>query len=307
MKFNTFSLLINIILVSVILWTLPLAAKDSKSTTQSTGLASTKVISETERAKVDDQVNKKEKEIINEAVAAINKTKEAVNALKNEKKQEASEALEDALGELEIVLAREPSLAFAPVDTHITIHHLNPSLADIELARKQAIDYLKDKEIQKARAILTGLASEVVLSVTSIPLATYPDVIKRVIPLIDANKLENAQAALQTALNSLTVINYVFPLPIIRADEILENAQALTKKTNRTNAENEALVRSIGDARLQLETAEALGYGNQDNYRVLYERLDTLEERIGGNAPGTGYFEEIRNFISDYMEPFDKE
>ncbi|PTN09416.1 hypothetical protein [Nitrosomonas aestuarii] len=75
MKFNTFSLLINIILVSVILWTLPLTAKDSKSTTQSTGLASAKVISETERAKVDDQVNKKEKEIINEAVAAINKTK----------------------------------------------------------------------------------------------------------------------------------------------------------------------------------------------------------------------------------------
>ncbi|HNP25609.1 MAG TPA: hypothetical protein PKM20_02610, partial [Nitrosomonas sp.] len=98
-----------------------------------------------------------------------------------------------------------------------------------------------------------------------------------------------------------------FPLPIIRADKILEKAQALTKKTDRTNTENETLVRSIGDARLQLETAEALGYGNQDDYRTLYERLDTLEERIGGNVPGSGYFEEIREFISDYLKPFDKE
>ncbi len=307
MIFNTFSLLIKISLVSIVLCALPLAAEENKSTIQSTDLASSKVISEAEQAKVDDQVNKKEKEIINEAANAIEQTKKAVSALENGKKQEALEALEAALGELEVVLAREPSLAFAPIDTKINIYNLNATLTGIEQAREQAIDYLKDKEIQKARSILTGLASEVVLSVTSIPLATYPDVIKRVIPLIDANKIENAQAVLQTALNSLTITDYVFPLPIIRADEILEKAQALTKKADRTNAENETLVRSIGDARLQLEIAEALGYGSQDDYRALYERLDTLEERIGGNVPGSSYFEEIREFISDYLKPFDKE
>jgi hypothetical protein len=60
-------------------------------------------------------------------------------------------------------------------------------------------------EIQKARPLVANLGSEIQFRTTSIPLATYPDAIKAVTSLIDEGKLDEAKAALQTALNALVM------------------------------------------------------------------------------------------------------
>lgn len=306
MIFKAISLWMSAGLLSITLVSSPLHAEKENPSTPSSNQNHSETINDAQQSIVKKQLDKKQKEIINEAVAAIDETKKALLALKNEKKQEASESLEEALGELEALLARDPDMALAAIDTQITVNDFNPSLSGIKQAREQAIELLEEKEIQKAKDLLNELESEVVFSVTSIPLATYPEVIKDVILLIEANRLESAQTTLQSALNSLTVTNYIFPLPIVRADDNLGKAQTLAKKVNRTNAENETLVRLVSDARLQLEIAEALGYGDEDDFKTLYKQIDEFEERIGGNVPGIGLFEEIREFVSDYLEPFNK-
>lgn len=306
MIFKANSLWISTILLFITLVSLPLFAEEKNPATKSKDQNNSGAISDAEQSIIKKQLSEKQKKIIDEAVAAIDETKKALLALENAKKQEASESLEEALGELETVLARDPDMAFATIDTKITIHDLDATLSDIEQARKQTIELLEKKEIQKAKDILNELESEVVFSVISIPLATYPEVIKDVILLIDAGRLENAKTTLRSALNSLTIANYIFPLPIVRADDNLEKAQALTKQVNRTKAENETLIRLVSEARLQLEIAEALGYGDQDDFKVLYKQIDELEERIGGNIPGIGLLEEIQEVVSDYLKPFNK-
>ena len=299
MLFRTHSLWMSLGLLSIVLLSLPLYAADDKSKAKSNDSISSAV-----QTKVDGKISKKQKEIIHEAVNALKETKKALTALEKDKAQNALKHLEKAVGELEVALVRDPDLALAAIDTRITIHDLYSSLDNIEQARKQAEDYLEDNQIQKARGILSGLASEVIISVVSIPLATYPKAIKDAIPLVDAGKTKEAKTVLQVALNSLIVTNHIIPLPIIRAEENLDKAEALAEKKDRTEVENISITHFLDQARLQLTIAEALGYGGKDDYKLLYKYLDEIIEKTEGNKFDRGYFNEIRKFLSDLARPF---
>lgn len=284
--------------VVLLLFSLTLYAAENKSETKSNDQTNS-----TEQAKIDKEIGKERKEIINEAVDAIANIRKALAALEKDKQREALNALEKAVGELEIVIARDPDLALAAIDTQIIIYDLFLTLENIKQAREQAEDYLENNQIQKARAILKSLASEIIVSTTSIPLGTYPKVIKDVVPLIDAGKTKEARTALQDALNSLVVTNDIIALPIIRAEESLDKAEALAEKNNRTEEETIFLLRFLNQARYQLRISEALGYSDKDDYNLLHEQLNKIEEKTKGKKSGSGYFNEIRGFLSELVRP----
>ena len=75
--------------------------------------------------------------------------------------------------------------------------------------------------MQKARLLVANLASEIVFQTTNVPLATYPNAIKAITPLIDESKLVEAKSGLQAALNTLVVrTEMVIPLPKLRAEQL---------------------------------------------------------------------------------------
>lgn len=295
--------MLSISILMVIIFSSPLNAEENKTTSKSRNLTESSVSDPNEITKVEEEVSQKREKIVKEAVAAIEETKKALTALENNKKQDALNALEKSVGKLEIVLERDPDLAFAVIDTKIAIHDLYSSLKGIEQAKKQVESYLEDDEIQKARDILKDMASEVVISAISIPLGTYPEAIKDVVPLIDAGKTNKAKTALHTALNSVIVTNYIIPLPFIRAEESLNLAESLTEKKDRTEKENTSLTVLLEDARFQLKMAAALGYGNEAVYETLHEQIDKIIDKTEGNKYGSGYFDEIYKFLSELVSP----
>ncbi|SEQ90996.1 YfdX protein [Nitrosomonas sp. Nm51] len=302
MLFRTLSLKMNLAMLSVALLSLPLCAADGKSIIKPNDPANS--AAQAAQAKVDKIISEKQKQIIHEAADAIANTKKALAALEQDKQQKALSALEKAIGELEVALARDPDLALAAIDAQITIHDLYSTLEQIEQARKQAEDYLEDNKIQNARDILGGLASEVNISVVNIPLAIYPKAIRDAISLVDAGNTKKAKAVLRVALNSLVETRHIIPLPIIRAEENLDKAEALAEKKDRTEVEDISLTHFLDQARLQLTIAEALGYGSKDDYRMLYKHLDGIIEETEGGMPKSDLFNEIRNFLTDLAGSF---
>jgi beta-glucosidase-like glycosyl hydrolase len=143
-------------------------------------------------SQAEEKTDEKRKEIISEAAEALSETKSALAALDQDKSKEALAALERASGKLAIVLAREPELALAPVDVATTAHDLYTTLDTIKEARQQAEDYLEEGEIQKARPLIDALASEIIIHVYHLPLATYPDALKSAAALIDDGKPNEA-------------------------------------------------------------------------------------------------------------------
>ena len=182
-------------------------------------------------SKGQDEVAKKRKVLVKEALTAISETKNALKALEDNRPKDALKALAEVTGQLEIIISRDPKLAFVPIDVEVMSHDIYADLDTIHKAKEEAEDLLEDGNVQEARVLLTGLASELVMKTISLPLATYPDAIKAVVPLIDQGKTEEAKTALQAALQTLVVTDEVaIPLPLLRAEALVKSADELAEK-----------------------------------------------------------------------------
>ena len=142
------------------------------------------------------------------------------------------------------------------------------------------------------------LASEHVISVTNIPLATYPLALKQAAALIHAGRTGEAVATLEAALSTLVVQKTIIPLPLLRAEVLLDEARPLAEKPQRNAAENDRLRRLLGAARRQMELARALGYATSNDIDALSDELTTIERRTEGQGSGTGLFDRIKSLFA---------
>ena len=246
----------------------------------------------------DSQAADKRKQVLDEAVSALALTKSALAALDEKESARALATLAEVTGKLELIVAREPTLALAPVDVRTIVHDLFANTETIEAMTDEALDALKHGEVQRARRVLALLASEIVITVTNIPLASYPAAVKAVVPLIDQGKIEEAKAALQSALSTLVEERSVLPLPVLRAKLLLKRAEPLVEDGQRSEASNERLETLLNEARQQLEMAELLGYGKRKDFEPLYAELKKIKEKTGGGGFGKGWLDEVKAKLS---------
>ena len=246
----------------------------------------------------DSQAADKRKQVLDEAVSALSLTKSALAALDEKESARALATLAEVTGKLELIVAREPTLALAPVDVRTIVHDLFANTETVEAMTDEALDALKHGEVQRARRVLALLASEIVIAVTNIPLATYPAAVKSVVPLIDQGKIEEAKAALQLALGTLVETLSVIPLPILRAKLLVKRAETLTEDGQRSEASGERLQDLLNEARQQLEMAELLGYGKKKDFEPLYSELKKVKEKTAGGGSGKGWLDEIKARLS---------
>lgn len=252
--------------------------------------------------RADAQTAEKRKQVLQEATGAIRETQNALRALDEEKSQEALAALERAAGKLEIILAREPDLALAPADVNTITYDVLATVDQIEHLREEAENALENGRVQEARRLIRDLASETVIRVTQIPLASYPDAIRKAASLIDDGEMEAASGVLQTALNTLVVTETVIPLPVVTARQLLSDAREMAQKEARSEEESAQIAEYLEDARRELEFADQLGYGSERDFASLYEELDKLHARIDEGGSGKGFFARIRDLLNDTVD-----
>lgn len=250
---------------------------------------------------VADEAAKKRKYLMTDATMAVSETEKAIAALERNKKEEALKALAAATGKLELILARDPKLALAPVSTEVETIDILAQPDTVKDLIKQAKAHLSDGEIQKARPLVATLASEIDFHTVNIPLGTYPAAIKAITPLIDAGKTEEAKKALRAALNTLVITTEAIPLPKLRAELLLKEAQTLAEKKARSPQENDKLARNLKDAREQLQIAQMLGYAEKKDYKPLYREIEGIETKSASGQSGTGWFERIKKQLSDFF------
>ncbi len=253
------------------------------------------------QAEANAETQELRKAILEDAVDALQKSREALTALEEDRIDEALDALAFAAGKLELIVARDPELALAATDVSIRSHDLYATTESIETAIDIARKALKDGDIQKARHILDGMGSEIVITVHSLPLATYPDAIKAVTPLIDAGKIGEATERLQAALNTMVLEDHILPLPILRAGGMLEVANDLASKEERNDEELRQLEDALSYIREQLELGAILGYGDRDAYEDLVASLDDIEEQIGAGEPVDKLLAGIRESLDEVL------
>lgn len=253
---------------------------------------------------VDERLAERRRALIREAQVALDETSAALQALDEGRHEEALEALSRATGKLELVLARDPELALAPVDVSVVTHDLYATPEAIRDAREEAEELLEEGEVQEARALLSGLASEIVIRVTNLPLATYPDAILEVSPLIDEGRIQEAKRALRTALSSLVLTDHVISLPALRARRMLEEAEALVSREETSEADRQRIDELVAGAREQLEMAELLGYGEEEEHEKFREQLALLERKVRDEEDTEGVFARLEDSLRGFQTSF---
>ena len=159
--------------------------------------------------------------------------------------------------------------------------------------------------MQKARDIMLNLASELDIFVTALPIGTYPVAIKAIIPLIEAEKYNEAIQLLTEALETLVLEKIVLPLPIMRAEQTIKQASELTK--DKEDAKKEELQELLAYAKEQLLLAQALGYGKIDeDYKPLLEEIEKIEAILKSEESTKDIFENLKEKLSSFMASFNK-
>lgn len=253
-------------------------------------------------AQTQEQTEEKRKTLMADATAALAETQRALTLLDSGKKKEALAALERATGKLDIILARDPALTLAPAGVSVVTTDIQGGAEVAKQLRQEAQDLIGQGRIQEARHVLKNLASETVVTVANIPLATYPAAIKAAVRSIDANKIDDAKAILQTALNTQVLTETTIPLPVVFAGESLKTAETLAEKKDRTKDDNTRLKAALDRARGELEYAQALGYGAKKDFDNMYQQLTEIEEKTADNKSGVGFFAKLKASIADFMK-----
>lgn len=258
--------------------------------------------SEDTKQQTQDQTADKRKEIVEEAIAALRETQNALQALDKGESNEALAAMERATGKLEVILAREPDLALAPVDVRTMVFDVIASTKVVNAMTDAAEQLLEDGRVQEARSLLTDLRSEYVISMTNLPMATYPQAIKEAVKLVDEEKIDEAKAVLQTALNTLVVTDTIIPIPVANAQFMLEEAQTLAEKKDRSEDESERLKTLLDAAEIEIERAEALGYGTRAQFETFTEQIEQIREKTAGSKSSEkGFFDKIKEAMEDMI------
>jgi hypothetical protein len=253
-------------------------------------------------AQTQSQTEDKRKTLMADATSAIQETQAALRHLDDGNTKEALAALERATGKLDVILARDPALELAPAGVGVVTYDVQGGLDTVNKMRKQAQTFMDAGQLQEVRRLLKNLASETVISVSNIPLATYPDAIKSAVKFIDQNNKDEAKRVLQAALNTQVITETIIPLPVVKAEEALKSAESLAEKKGRTKDDNDRLKASMDEARGQLEFAQALGYGTRKDFDKMYAQLTEIQDKTADNKFGAGWFAKIKASIADFLK-----
>ncbi|AKA34152.1 YfdX family protein [Flagellimonas lutaonensis] len=250
------------------------------------------------QGKAVEEVDEASSAIIEEAAMAVQHTYEAIKAINDKDKKAALEALEKATGKLELLVAREPSMALLPVEVATETRDFIADLKVIKKQKKMAEKAIEDDYLQVARRALADMASEVEISTVSVPLATFPDAMKVAAVLLDEDKMEEAKIALYTALNTLVIEKEIIPLPILRAEVMIAAAQSEDAKDEDKKKE---VLNLLENAEYQLIMAEELGYGKRDKeYKELNSSIKELMKSVEADGDSQGLFDKLKNKLRNF-------
>lgn len=251
--------------------------------------------------------NEAQSSLDQDAIAALEETRNAINAIDQGNTQEALQALERATGKLDILLARYPELALVPVSTQITIIDLAPRDFDlIEPIRDEAKRAVNEENFPTGRALLHNLVSEIRTSTVNLPLETYPDAMKESARLLHQGRTDEARAVMQLALSTLVVTEQSRPIPLINALTELAAAMALAAQgqdqQNQDQQNRDQVLRLLEDARTQLKLARELGYARRDpEYKELDRAIRDIERQIRAKEKTESPFAKLREKFSSFF------
>jgi len=241
-------------------------------------------------------------QLIADAAQVVEETKAAMLAITDSSYTKARKHIETGIGKAEAIVALKPELAFAPLDVSISMKDVISDAKTIEKITEEAEELLEDGKVQAARELLQGLQSELNIREYKLPIATYPDALKQALVLAKDEKYAEAVVFLNSALNTILIEEKTVPLPLLRAERMLQEVETLVQKDDFNKEDVKTL---LDNADYEINFAEALGYGKKDReFKELHEAIEELEDEMldDTNTDEKGLIKKLRAKLKKFKE-----
>ncbi len=239
-----------------------------------------------------EKANKMAKIVNKDVVQGLKDVKEAIKFLGKEKPEvkNAIKRLQSATGEFEVAVSLDKDLAFAPIENNIQTYILVASSDEVERELAFIEDLIEDGKVQDARRLLMPLRSEVVVQTTSLPMITYPDVIKDAIRQLSDGTAEKAKEILETAMDTLVVDEEIICIPLVTAKNAIEKASKMDKK------KKGKVLEQLKVAKEQLKLASVLGYLSDDGklHDDLQGQIEKIEKEVNGKNKAEKLYDKLK-------------
>lgn len=242
------------------------------------------------------EVKRRSKGLDQQAIAANDQMHQAILLLKKKDTKGAFKALEKADGELSVIMARDPHLKLAAIGVRANVIDLTSAPKAIHRAERAAEKDLDHGRIQAARDTLSPLTSEMHIDTDYLPLEIYPDAIKRASREIQESKLRKAESTLADAMSSIVTITDVIPLPPVKAEGDVLQAERLQKEGVEKNKDK--ILSLLANANRNLASAEALGYGKFQDIR---NEIDSIQSKIKGGSAKPDIFQRAKDMLDKFI------
>lgn len=292
---SLFSYTSGLLLIATMVVVNPILADTSTS-----GSTHAQHIKEAVTAKATQDARQKSQNFNADAVAAINQVEQAARLLKREKYEEAQNQLNSADKRLEAAIAADPSLKLIPVVQDVSSYDLLTSPKAVKDEVNAISEELKAGNVQVARVRLDQLRSELITNHVYLPVEIYPAAIKEAVREIGAKQYSQAEATIDSAMNSLVQEVEVMPLPVLLANNAILDAEA------KRSTDTEQALWDLDYAHEQMLTAERLGYfyGDTDDYKAALQHIENLRGAIGGKSEVDSLFTKAKEGVKRLVDKF---
>jgi hypothetical protein len=246
---------------------------------------------EKERQSAQEQANQA---LDQDAIVAIDQTQNAINAISQNKKNDALAAIEAATGKIDILLARNAKAALIPVASEVEVIDAAPlDEKTVQVLDHSVSEAVKNKNYPAARLLLYSLESEIRTRTYNLPLATYPLALQEAARLLDQGMNDDASKVLVTALNTLVAVDKVTPIPLVLARAAIVAAEE-QRQTDKNAAQT-----LLATAKDQLHRCQELGYAaDATEYSALSTNIAQLDKELKGTGDTTSLFAKLKDELS---------
>ena len=250
---------------------------------------------------MQDDFAYKETESTKQAIAILRETNNVLNYISKDKDKKAKEELAKLIGELEILITKDPNVALIPVNVTYEVNDAVVDIPTVEKIIEASKKAVEDGYYQLAKKMLNDLSSEFTVNISYLPLITYPKAMRVAAALLDEGKKDEATVILIRALNTLVMEKIDMPLPVLRAEEFIKLSAASMLSDDKDKKAVAQLY--LDNADYQLQLADAMGYGKKDKeYKELYDAIKNLKQVITDNKESKYKFEKLSEKIKNFKE-----
>lgn len=227
---------------------------------------------------IENRIKQASQTIDREAYFAIHRVKEAQLELQAGRLESAQSLIQQATKLLGNASSANPKADLVAIEVTPVLYDDLNDLQLIQLKQQELDSQWSSGHKQLVRQLLSGYVNNFVITTKLISLPKFTNGVKQLNTLLRDKAEEKAQNKITALRDSIKTQNTLIPLPICRAELMIDKARQLAEQRATQEEYTQGLVvYLLRQAENQLQMSELLGYGEKKRYMEFYKAVDGVK------------------------------